>query len=99
MLLRHEFDPSPIIAEGSWEGYILNDAMGEQGFGYDPLFCNADTGTAAATLAKATKNRLSHRGKAVATLVAKLKLGAVESAAAANVAEDSAIRSTTSSDE
>ncbi len=72
VLLRHEFDPSPIISEGSWEGHILTTPVGEHGFGYDPLFCSNDTGVAAATLDKTTKNRLSHRGKAVVELVAKL---------------------------
>ena len=72
VLLRHEFDPSPIITEGSWEGHILDVASGEHGFGYDPLFCNGDTGVSAASLDKATKNRLSHRGKAVTALVARL---------------------------
>ena len=70
--LKHEFDPSPLIAEGSWEGHILTAAAGAGGFGYDPVFCNHDTNTAAALLDKATKNRLSHRGKAVALLVDRL---------------------------
>ena len=69
VLLRHELDPSPIISEGTWEGHILEATSGDGGFGYDPIFCNADTGTAAALLDKATKNRLSHRGKAVANLL------------------------------
>lgn len=63
--LRHPDDPSPLIAEGTWEGRILHAPQGDGGFGYDPLFCNADTGTAAALLPKHEKNRLSHRGKAV----------------------------------
>ena len=67
--LSHELDPSPLIAEGSWEGHILRAPEGEGGFGYDPVFCNHDTHTAAALLDKATKNRLSHRGKAVASMV------------------------------
>lgn len=63
--LRHADDPSPLIAEGTWEGRILHAPAGDGGFGYDPLFCNDDTGTAAALLPKDEKNRLSHRGKAV----------------------------------
>ncbi len=73
--LRHEYDPSPLIAQGSWEGHILKSAHGSGGFGYDPVFCNHDTNTAAALLDKETKNRLSHRGKAVAKLVQLLKPG------------------------
>lgn len=72
VLLRHELDPSPIICEGRWEGVIMETAEGDGGFGYDPIFRNDDTGTAAATLHKATKNRLSHRGKAVASLISYL---------------------------
>lgn len=72
VFLRHEFDPSPLIAECTWEGHILQTPEGVGGFGYDPVFCNHDTQTAAALLDKATKNRLSHRGKAVALLVERL---------------------------
>lgn len=70
--LHHEHDPSPLIAQGSWEGHILKQAEGEGGFGYDPVFCNHDTHQAAALLDKQTKNTLSHRGKAVAALIAML---------------------------
>lgn len=70
--LRHENDPSPLIAEGTWEGHILRAAEGDGGFGYDPVFCNHDTHTAASLLDKPTKNNLSHRGKAVALLVKQL---------------------------
>ena len=65
VFLRHCKDPSPLIAEGTWEGRILHAPQGEGGFGYDPLFCSADTGKAAALLSTAEKNRLSHRGKAI----------------------------------
>ncbi len=71
--LRHEDDPSPLIAEGVWEGHILNEPVAAGGFGYDPVFCNHDTNEAASVLEKAHKNRLSHRGKAVAKLVLSLK--------------------------
>ena len=67
--LRHAEDPSPLIAEATWEGHILSAPEGVGGFGYDPVFCSDDTGVAAALLDKQTKNRLSHRGKAVAKLV------------------------------
>ena len=70
--LRHVNDPAPLIAEGVWEGTILHAATGTNGFGYDPVFLNADTGQAAAQLDKTTKNRLSHRGKAVQKLLAGL---------------------------
>jgi len=70
--LRHELDPSPLIAEGCWEGHILRAPEGDGGFGYDPVFCNHDTYTAASLLSKSIKNSLSHRGKAVALLVQQL---------------------------
>jgi len=72
VFLRHENDPTPLIAEESWEGHILFAPEGDGGFGYDPVFCNHDTNTATALLDKATKNRLSHRGKAVALMIEKL---------------------------
>jgi XTP/dITP diphosphohydrolase len=71
--LRHPEDPSPLIAQGTWEGHVLRQAEGDGGFGYDPVFCNHDTHTAAALLDKTTKNALSHRGKAIMTLVDMLR--------------------------
>ena len=71
--LRHVDDPSPLIASAAWEGHVLDAADGEQGFGYDPIFCNHDTHQSAASLDRETKNRLSHRGKAVAELVRMLR--------------------------
>ena len=67
--LKHEHDPAPLIAEGSWEGHILFAPEGDGGFGYDPVFCNHDTNSATALLDKNSKNRLSHRGKAVARMI------------------------------
>lgn len=72
VFLTHADDPSPIITEGRWEGHILTEVVGTGGFGYDPVFCNADTQQAASTLSKDEKNRLSHRGKAVSAMLKKL---------------------------
>ena len=72
VLLRHPDDPSPIIAQGVWEGHVLEAPELGGGFGYDPLFCNHDTDEPASRLAPAAKNRLSHRGKAVAALLEAL---------------------------
>jgi len=72
VFLQHENDPSPIIAEGVWEGHILHSVMTGGGFGYDPVFCNHDTNTATSLLDKHEKNRLSHRGQAVKQLIARL---------------------------
>lgn len=70
--LRHAEDPSPLICEGSWEGEILQQPRGDGGFGYDPLFWLPALDCSAAELAPADKNRLSHRGQAMAALLAAL---------------------------
>lgn len=70
--LRHANDPSPLIAEGVWEGRILTAPRGENGFGYDPLFFVPDEGCSSAELAPDVKNRLSHRGQALRALCARL---------------------------
>lgn len=72
VFLRHENDPAPIICQGTWEGRILREPRGKQGFGYDPLFWSADTGCSAAELNRDTKARRSHRGKAMQGLRAAL---------------------------
>lgn len=66
--LDHADDPTPIIAQGFWEGRILEAPRGEGGFGYDPLFWVPDHGCASAELEAAEKNRISHRGQALAAL-------------------------------
>jgi len=68
VLLRHAEDPLPLIAEGRWEGSILEAPRGEGGFGYDPLFLDPASGKAAAELAREEKSAISHRGRAVAAL-------------------------------
>lgn len=74
--MRHAQDPTPILCHGTWEGKILTAPCGEGGFGYDPLFFVPTHNCAAAELDKAEKNRISHRGKAMAELLLNLeKLG------------------------
>jgi XTP/dITP diphosphohydrolase len=73
VFMRHAADPSPLICEGSWEGVIQLQPAGEGGFGYDPYFFLPELGCTSAQLSAAEKNRLSHRGQALAAL--KLKLG------------------------
>jgi XTP/dITP diphosphohydrolase len=72
VLCRSADDPQPIIAEGEWHGEILASPRGAEGFGYDPLFFVPDAGKTAAELAADTKNRLSHRGQAMARLLERL---------------------------
>lgn len=70
--LRHALDPTPLICQGTWEGSILPEARGVNGFGYDPVFYVAEEGCSAAELAPEVKNKLSHRAQALRQLVAKL---------------------------
>ena len=71
-LLRHDADPEPIVAEGAWHGTIVDAPRGTGGFGYDPHFLDASTGLTAAELPLERKNELSHRGKAIRALIARL---------------------------
>lgn len=73
VLLRHADDPEPLIAEGLWQGEIIDAPRGNGGFGYDPYFLLPDFGRTAAELAPDEKNAVSHRGKALAQLVARLR--------------------------
>jgi XTP/dITP diphosphohydrolase len=73
VFLRHAADPTPLICQGTWEGRILRQPIGANGFGYDPVFYVPTHDCSAAQLAAEEKNRLSHRGQALHQLVAKLK--------------------------
>ena len=73
VLLRHADDPRPLVAEGSWRGEIARAPRGTNGFGYDPLFYLPQLGKTAAELDPAEKNRISHRGQALAQLLEMLK--------------------------
>ncbi|KQX96488.1 non-canonical purine NTP pyrophosphatase [Rhodanobacter sp. Root480] len=72
VLLRHATDPTPLIVEGRWHGHVLDAPRGPGGFGYDPLFLPDGQTQSAAELDPALKNRLSHRGQAMAKLQARL---------------------------
>jgi XTP/dITP diphosphohydrolase len=74
--LRWPEDPSPVIAQATWEGRIGRVARGSGGFGYDPLFLVDDGARTAAELAPADKNQRSHRGQALRGLVTALASGA-----------------------
>lgn len=71
--MRHENDPTPQIFQGTWEGYILRQSQGNNGFGYDPVFFVPQENAASAELAPDVKNRLSHRGQALRQLIEYLK--------------------------
>ena len=70
--LRHEFDPTPIICQGTWEGRILLELRGANGFGYDPIFFVPTHNCSSAELPPEVKNKLSHRGQALRALVSAL---------------------------
>jgi XTP/dITP diphosphohydrolase len=70
--MKHENDPTPIICHGVWQGSISREKKGELGFGYDPIFWQEDLQLSSAQLPREIKNKLSHRGQALAQLVKKL---------------------------
>jgi XTP/dITP diphosphohydrolase len=72
-LVRHEADPEPILTDGRWDGTIVDAPRGTGGFGYDPHFLDAETGMTGAELSPQKKNELSHRGKAMRALLARLE--------------------------
>lgn len=71
--MRHADDPTPIVCHGKWEGRILDEAHGENGFGYDPVFYVPEDDCASAELPPERKKQLSHRGKALTQLFQELK--------------------------
>jgi XTP/dITP diphosphohydrolase len=73
VLLRHAGDPRPLLVEGSWRGRILRAPRGAGGFGYDPVFLDPASGLTAAELPATEKNAVSHRGRALAALRARLR--------------------------
>jgi XTP/dITP diphosphohydrolase len=70
--MRHALDPAPVVCEGVWEGRILFAPLGQNGFGYDPIFLVPTHHRSSAELEPDTKNTLSHRGQALKKLVAIL---------------------------
>ncbi|WP_434950879.1 RdgB/HAM1 family non-canonical purine NTP pyrophosphatase [Shewanella sp. HL-SH4] len=71
--MRHAKDPTPIICQAAWEGTINLVPQGEQGHGYDPIFIPHGFDKTSAELTSDEKNAHSHRGKALAMLVAAMK--------------------------
>ncbi len=72
VMVRHGDDPRPLIAEGRLDGEILLAPRGEGGFGYDPLFYLSALGKTVAELTPEEKNPISHRGRALASLLARM---------------------------
>lgn len=70
--MRHANDSTPLICQGTWEGLITTEPQGENGFGYDPVFFVPEHNCTSAQLQPEQKNKLSHRGIALSSLVNKL---------------------------
>lgn len=70
--LRAADDPEPLVVDARWYGEIAHAPRGHSGFGYDPLFHVPELGKTAAELDPVHKNRISHRGRAMTELLAKL---------------------------
>ena len=73
VFMQHEKDPTPIICQGTWEGTILHAPRGDNGFGYDPLFYVAEKNCSSAEMPADIKNAISHRGKAMRSLLGTLQ--------------------------
>ncbi len=71
--MRHALDPTPLICQGTWEGFITFEPKGDDGFGYDPVFFVPDQNCTAAELPAEAKNSLSHRGQALRKLLVALR--------------------------
>ncbi|MBK8739915.1 MAG: RdgB/HAM1 family non-canonical purine NTP pyrophosphatase [Betaproteobacteria bacterium] len=72
-LVRHPGDPEPLIAEGIWDGIVIDTPRGSGGFGYDPHFLDPQFGLTGAELPLEQKNAVSHRGKAMRLLIERLR--------------------------
>jgi XTP/dITP diphosphohydrolase len=73
VLVRGPADRQPLVAQAEWHGEIASAPRGGGGFGYDPLFLLPELGRTAAELEPAHKNRISHRGQALAKLLLLLR--------------------------
>jgi len=71
--LKHSDDPTPLISQGTWEGFITHAPQGENGFGYDPIFWVAQYQCTAAQLDAGIKNQLSHRAQALRAIHQQLR--------------------------
>lgn len=72
-VLRDDLDETPLVCHGNWDGEIVREPLGTNGFGYDPLFYVAEQQCTSAELPSAIKNKISHRAKAFTQLIEKLQ--------------------------
>jgi len=73
VFLKHESDPTPLICQGTWDGIILHQPSGSNGFFYDPIFYVPTHSCSSAQLDSQEKNRISHRGQALSKLLISIK--------------------------
>lgn len=73
VFIRHAHDSMPLISQGVWEGFVMNEPIGHNGFGYDPVFWVPTHQQASAELSPEIKNKLSHRGQALRQLTTLIK--------------------------
>ena len=66
--MRFPDDPFPVITSGSWHGYITERLIGNNGFGYDPLFYLPEYDKTSAEISSDLKNKISHRAQALIKL-------------------------------
>ena len=62
-------EKSSLVVEGEWHGAIATIPKGDDGFGYDPLFVDEETGRTAAQMTLEQKNKVSHRARALQNLL------------------------------
>ena len=72
VFLKNADDSDPIIVERRWQGELLREPIGTNGFGYDPIFYLHDYSCSSAQLEPEMKNKISHRGQALNDLLVEL---------------------------
>lgn len=65
-------DGREIVKRGTMEGLIAEEIKGDNGFGYDPIVYLPEYGKTSGELAPEEKNKISHRGKALALIKEEL---------------------------
>ena len=64
----------PLLFEGIAKGIIAESPIGENGFGYDPIFQSTEINKRFSELTQEEKNKVSHRGKALLKLLTYLRI-------------------------
>ena len=72
VFLKNLNEKDPINVEGVWEGRVITNPRGKNGFGYDPIFYIPSLGCTSAELSDDKKNELSHRGQALRLLIQRI---------------------------